>query len=72
MSNVTLKVSDYIRKKGINLSKLSRDTGLPYMALYDSLLNTERNRDLRDEEFLEVCAFLSVDPRIFAEQKGDD
>lgn len=69
MSNVTLRVSNYIRNKGINLSELSRDTGIPYMALYNSILNDKRNRDLRDEEFLGVCAFLRVDPRIFADKK---
>lgn len=71
MSVVTQNVSDYVRKKGINISKMSRDTGIPYMALYDSIMNTERQRDLRDEEFLAVCFFLEVDPRIFA-KKGDE
>lgn len=28
-----------------------RDTGILHMALYDSLTNNERNRDLLDEEF---------------------
>lgn len=69
MSQVTLRVSDYVRTRGINLSKMSRDTGISYMALYDSLMNNERDRDLRDEEFLEVCGFLGVDPRDFAEKK---
>ncbi len=67
MSRVTENVSEYIRKKGINLSKLARDTGIPYMALYDSLANSERGRDLRDSEFLMVCSFLDVDPRKFAD-----
>lgn len=66
MSVVTKKVSEYVRNKGINLSKMSRDTGLSYNALYDSLLNDERDRDLRDEEFLDICGFLGVDPRDFA------
>lgn len=70
MSKVTARVSNYIRTKGINLSKISRDTGISYTALYDSLMNDERNRDLRDEEFLEVCGFLGVDPRDFASDRG--
>lgn len=41
------------------------------MALYDSLLNDERKRDLRDEEFLKVCDFLGVDPRDFADKEED-
>lgn len=68
MSAVTEKISQYVRKKGINISKMSRDTGVSYMALYDSLLNTERQRDLRDSEFLAVCFFLGVDPRDFADK----
>lgn len=40
--------------------------GIPYMALYDSLLNKDRNRDLKAREFMEVCKFLDVDPRVFA------
>lgn len=70
MSAVTVKVSEYVRNKGINISKMSRDTGVPYMALYDSLLNSERQRDLRDNEFLEVCDFLGIDPREFANKEG--
>ena len=68
---MTSRVSSYIKTKGINLSKMARDTGLSYMALYDSLMNDERDRDLRDEEFLKVCAFLGVDPMDFAEREQE-
>lgn len=71
MSSVTSNVSDYIRKKGINLSKMSRDIGVPYMALYNSLLSSNRHRDLRDDEFLSICNFLNIDPRVFAERKEE-
>ncbi len=64
----TRNIAKYVRDKGINVTKLSKSTGIPYMALYDSLLNSERNRDLRLGEALSVCAFLEVDPRDFAEQ----
>lgn len=66
----TKNLSAYIKKAGINLSKMARDTGLPYMALYDSLINDSRDRDLRVGEFFLICKFLEVDPRIFAE-KGE-
>lgn len=66
MSCVTERVSEYVRERGINVSKMARDTGKSYMALYSSLLCTERGRDLRDDEFLAVCNFLGVDPRQFA------
>lgn len=72
MSAVTERVSQYVRNKGINLSKMSRDTGKSYMALYDSLLNDDRKRDLRDDEFLAVCFFLGVDPREFADKPDKD
>ncbi len=67
MSAVTDRVSNYVRKRGINISKMARDTKIPYMALYDSLMNSDRARDLRDEEFLKVCVFLGTDPRDFAD-----
>lgn len=72
MSTVTERVSQYVRNKGINLSKMSRDTGKSYMALYDSLLNDDRKRDLRDDEFLAVCFFLGVDPRDFADKPKEE
>ena len=67
MSQVTRKLSEYVLKRGVNLSKLSRDTKIPYMAIYDSLANSERDRDLRDYEFLKICTFLGVNPMDFAD-----
>lgn len=74
MSAVTDNVSEYVRNKGINISKMSRDTGISYAALYNSLMGPDRKRDLRDHEFLKVCAFLGVDPRIFADgpERGEE
>lgn len=70
MSVVTDRVSDYVRKRGINISKMARDTGIQYMTLYDSLANQERKRKLRDDEFLAICNFLGVDPRIFSDNSA--
>ena len=39
MGEATKQISGYIRKKGFNLSEISRKTGVPYMALYDSVAN---------------------------------
>lgn len=72
MSAVTQNVSKYIRNKGINLSKLSRDTKIQYMAIYDSLANPERDRDLRDYELLKICAFLEVNPMDFADNPDEE
>lgn len=69
MSVITLKVSKYVKQKGINLLEMSRKTGLSYTALYDSLLNKKRKRDLRDYEFIEICRFLDIDPKEFIEQR---
>lgn len=71
VSNVTSNVSEYIKKRGINLSKLSRDTHIQYMAIYDSLANPDRNRDLRDHELLKICAFLGVNPMDFADDQQE-
>ena len=58
----------YQKEKGINLSKMSRDTEIPYVSLYDSLMNEARDRDLRVGEFFKACKFLGVAPEFF----GDD
>lgn len=43
MDRATKRVSEYVRQKGFNLSEISRRTGLPYMVLYDSLMNEKRD-----------------------------
>ena len=62
----TKNLSRYVKEKGINLSKMSRDTKIPYVSLYDSLLNPNRDRDLRAGELCLVCKFLGVNPMDFA------
>ncbi|WP_418539725.1 helix-turn-helix domain-containing protein [Massilistercora timonensis] len=63
----TRNLGRYVRDKGFNLSELSRKTGVPYMALYDSLINEKRDRSLRVDEYLKVCSHLELDPMDFAE-----
>lgn len=58
-------IAGFIKKRGINLSAMARDTGIPYMSLYDSLLNDKRERQLRGSELLAICEFLSVSPHRF-------
>lgn len=70
MSVVTKKVSEYVKNKGINLSKLSRNTNIQYMDIYNSLANPKRNRDLKDYELIRICKFLEVNPMDFAEDEG--
>lgn len=67
----TKNLSRYVKEKGINLSKMSRDTKIPYVSLYDSLLNADRDRDLRAGELLLVCKFLGVNPMDFAANEDE-
>ena len=45
------------------------------MALYDSLMNEKRDRDLRVGEFLRLCKHLGLDPMTFypgsSDKKGE-
>ena len=66
MDAQTKAVGNYVKDKGINLSKMSRVTGIPYVSLYDSLLNDSRDRNLRAGEYMQVCKFLGVNPLDFA------
>ncbi len=68
MDAVTKNLSQYVKEKGINVAKMSRDTGIPYISLYDSLINEKRDRNIRGQELMDVCDFLGVDPRDFAEK----
>lgn len=65
----TRNLSKYVRDKGINISKMSRETGIPYIALYDSLMNEDRDRDLRVGEMFAICRFLDLNPMDFAQQE---
>lgn len=62
----TRNLAKYIQDKGINITKLAKETGIAYWILYDSLLNSERKRELRFGEALSICAFLGVNPMDFA------
>lgn len=70
MDALTKNVSDYVKEKGINISQMARKTGIPYGALYDSLLHKERDRELRGRELIAICDFLGVDPMSFADKKA--
>lgn len=72
MHEPTQSISHYVLSKNINVSQLARDTGIPYSCLYDSLMNENRNRDLRDWEFLRLCIALRLNPVDFAEKQKTD
>lgn len=62
MDKPTAMVSDYVKEKGINLTKISKETGIAYSTLYDSLLNKNRDRNLRGGELIAICSFLGLNP----------
>ncbi len=51
----------YIRDRNINLSEMARKTGIPYRALYNSLSNKSRRRELRSSELAAVCGYLGIE-----------
>lgn len=71
MSQITKQIGEYVKGKGINLSEMSRKTGISYSALYASLKDKSRERPLSVDEAVLVCKFLEVNPMDFAEQKED-
>ncbi|QCT70855.1 helix-turn-helix domain-containing protein [Eubacterium maltosivorans] len=62
MDEPTKFISEYIKEKRINLTKLSNDTEIPYMSIYDSLSNKSRDRDLRVGEYMKICCYLGIEP----------
>lgn len=66
---VTNNIADYVDSIGVNLSELSRKTGIPYGSLYASLAKEGRGRDLRADELAEVCKVLKINPMDFADKK---
>ena len=71
MDLVTNNVSKYVHEKRINISAMSRDTGIPYVSLYASLVDRNKNRELRAKELIAVSRFLGVDPMEFANKSEE-
>lgn len=67
--SVTRNVAKYVKDMGINLSELSRKSGVAYGSLYASLADSKRERELRGEELTSICAVLHVNPMDFADTK---
>ncbi len=59
----TINVSNYVSRMGINISALSRETGIPDGILRRSIVKKER--DLRAGEFMSICNFLGKPPLDF-------
>ena len=68
--NVTKNVARYVDEIGINLSELSRKSGIEYATLYASLGSKGRKRELRADELTSICAVLKINPMDFAGEEG--
>ena len=68
--SVTKNIAKYIRDTAVNLSELSRRSGVPYNALYSSIANTNRERELKADELTSICAVLRINPMEFADKEG--
>ena len=66
--NLEEKLSKCIDDKGIALTVVSRRTGISYMALYDSLKNKAKKREIRGKELVKLCKFLDIDSRELVEE----
>lgn len=67
--SIEKNLAEYIKKRKIKLSEISRGTEIPYMYLYNSLFNKNRTREMKAKEILEVCIFINVDPRDFVKRQ---
>lgn len=65
-------ISKCIEDRGIALTVVSRRTKIPYMALYDSLRNRSKRREIKGRELIKLCRFLDIDPRDFVEQENSN
>lgn len=66
---VTKNIANYVRNLGINLSDLSRKTGVSYAAIYASLGEKGRGRELQADELTDICFVLNINPMDFADKK---
>lgn len=66
--SVTKNIGKYVKDIGINLSELSRKSGVAYGSLYASLSEEGRGRELRANELTDICYVLRINPMDFADQ----
>ena len=70
---VTKKIAEFIRNKGISITKIAEKTGISYQILC-RCFNDNSKRELAADELLLVCRYLDIDPfeLMDAAQKGDE
>jgi hypothetical protein len=64
---ITKNLAEYVKKKAINLSAMSRATGISYGILYASLASKSRTRSLTADEAFLICKFLEMKIEDFAD-----
>lgn len=67
--SVTRNIAKYVDDIGINLSELSKKSGVEYSMLYASLGNGKRQRELKADELTSICSVLRINPMDFADEK---
>ena len=67
MDACTKAVAQYIEEKCMSISAISQKTGIPRGILYRCF---DGRRKLRADEFMKICEFLEIDPRVFDPQNG--
>lgn len=65
---ITKNIARYVKDKAINLSAMSRATGIAYGVLYASLGDQKRNRPLSVDEAVLVCKFIGENVEDFADE----
>lgn len=65
---VTKNIAKYVKDMGINISELSRKSGVPYSSLYASISDEKRKRELKANELTDICYVLRINPMDFAEK----
>lgn len=61
---VTKALGQYIKEKGISITRIAKATGISYQILYNCF-GKKKIRELKADELLLVCKFLGVNPYDF-------
>ena len=65
-------IARFIKNRGIQLTVISRATGIPYMALYDTFFNEKKERQIRGKELIAVSDFLGINPKEFTDKSDGE
>ena len=61
---VTDNLGNYIKEKGITITRIAEKTGIDYQILANCF-DIKKSRELKADELLIVCRFLEVNPYNF-------